>query len=151
MSRDPNSKVTLTYRLPEWLRAKLEEAAKSRDWSLNNEINRRLEQSFEALDLFAKAVGGQDIADDLRLYAMAMRRTAMSSGGMDDQKLQILATIIAVCELQAGLEAAQIKRQADSPDSDWAWKDGFAVAEAFLKNEPDPMSKRESPSEIVGR
>jgi len=50
MAREQNAKVTLTYRLPEWLRARLEEAAQLTDTSLNNEITGRLQKSFEQED-----------------------------------------------------------------------------------------------------
>ena len=50
MAREQNAKVTLTYRLPERLRARLEEAAQLTDTSLNNEITGRLQKSFEQED-----------------------------------------------------------------------------------------------------
>jgi hypothetical protein len=50
MAREQNAKVTLTYRLPERLRAKLEHAAQLTDTSLNNEITTRLQKSFDQED-----------------------------------------------------------------------------------------------------
>ena len=80
-----------------------------------------------------------------------MRRTAMASGGMEDERLQLFATLIRVCELQAGMPASDILKHADSPDSDQAWRDGVALAEAFLKKAPDPLSSRKSVAEVMGR
>ena len=55
MAREQNAKVTLTYRLPERLRARLEEAAQLTDTSLNNEITGRLQKSFEQEDQLRRA------------------------------------------------------------------------------------------------
>jgi Arc-like DNA binding domain len=45
--RDPTASVQLKFRVPERLRAKLEEVAKARGLTLNAEITMRLEDSFE--------------------------------------------------------------------------------------------------------
>jgi Arc-like DNA binding domain len=45
--RDPTAAVQLKFRVREWLRAKLDEAAKSHGLTLNAEITMRLEQSLD--------------------------------------------------------------------------------------------------------
>lgn len=52
--RDPNAKVNITLRIPEWLRSQLEASAKSRDQSINGDINQRLMRSFEVGGLVGK-------------------------------------------------------------------------------------------------
>src|SRR5215207_4746150 len=84
----------LSFRAPAYLEAQLEAAAAVANRSLSEEVEYRLNRSFESLDLFAEALGGPEIAEDLRVLAMGMRRTAQSSGGMDDERTQIFATVI---------------------------------------------------------
>jgi hypothetical protein len=47
MERDPTASAQLKFRVPERLRARIEEAAKARGLTLNAEITTRLEMSFE--------------------------------------------------------------------------------------------------------
>jgi len=47
MGRKPTALIAFKLRMREWLRVQIEEAAKARGTSMNSEIVRRLEQSFE--------------------------------------------------------------------------------------------------------
>src|SRR4051794_34964158 len=104
--KEPGEKKrqSLSLRIRDAVKDRLVEAARVSGLSISEELERRVERSFEASDLFVEAVGGPEIADYLRLWALVARRTAMSSG-MEDQKLQILASIIRICEIQADMDA----------------------------------------------
>ncbi len=89
MARDPKAKVTLTLRMPERLRSRLERTARASDVSLNNEINRRLERSLDE----EKSQGGEHNSILLQMLAAAIRLTEEQTGKAwvhdDDTRLRV--------------------------------------------------------------
>lgn len=74
--RKPNDPVQIGLRLPERLRAKLEQSAKRNDESLNREIVNRLERSFDRQDLLIEALTlayGGHVAGRLLMIGRAMQ------------------------------------------------------------------------------
>jgi hypothetical protein len=64
MSRQPQETVSVTLRIRERLRARLEHEAQRHRFSLNNEIRIRLEDSFERRDAVRSL---SDVVDDLQI------------------------------------------------------------------------------------
>ncbi|MDR7040526.1 hypothetical protein J2X36_005309 [Methylobacterium sp. BE186] len=75
--------MNVTLRIPERLRAQLEEAATISDLSLNAEISRRLERSFEARGLLAELFGSQSSVLLLTTLAAALKIIEARFGDRD--------------------------------------------------------------------
>src|SRR4051794_37793500 len=78
--RDPNEIVSVTYRLPERLRSKLQRAAKAHDTSMNSEITQRLEKSFEQADLIKHLFGSEYTIQLLTTFAFAIGLIELRTG-----------------------------------------------------------------------
>lgn len=96
-TRDPTAAVQLKFRVPEAMRARLEEAAKIRGWTLNAEITHRLEQSFQ-LDEERRSLDGEreyirrSNAELARMHDDAQKRVNQ----LTDYLLQITAPNVRV-------------------------------------------------------
>lgn len=73
MAKAPTDRVNITLRIPEHLRARLEDAAAAQDRSLNAEITDRLEHSFGQNDTLCALFGDDRIASFLLLQASILR------------------------------------------------------------------------------
>ncbi|TXN76188.1 Arc family DNA-binding protein [Methylobacterium sp. WL18] len=73
MAKTPTDRVNITLRIPEHLRARLEDAASGGDRSLNAEITDRLEKSFAENETLADLFGDDRIASFLLAQASVLR------------------------------------------------------------------------------
>lgn len=73
MAKVPTDRVNITLRIPEHLRARLEDAASGGDRSLNAEITERLEKSFVENETLSELFGDDRIASFLLVLAGVMR------------------------------------------------------------------------------
>ena len=81
--RKRTATVQLKVRMKEPLRGQLEKAAKARGMSLNAEIGKRLERSFETEDRF----GGPRVVDLIETIATVMKTTGEHAGFIETRKL----------------------------------------------------------------
>jgi hypothetical protein len=108
MSRKPTDTVAVTLRIREALRYRLEVAAANDDVSLNTEMERRLQNSFEIANtesLIRTLVGGEPVAELLGAIAKAfeLRRTWKEAQdwpkGKADMEAAYVALIVIFSEL----------------------------------------------------
>lgn len=80
MTRDPNDKVPITLRVPEWLRHRMEERAKRFQRSLNSQVVADLEGMVAQSDLVRARFGTEDIASFMQALSSCFVLAEMQSG-----------------------------------------------------------------------
>jgi Arc-like DNA binding domain len=80
VTRKPTDLVQLKLRFDERLRRRIERAAERHECSMNAEIIKRLEQSFEQIDEIEKIFGGADEFARFKMLASALGKVEAKAG-----------------------------------------------------------------------
>jgi hypothetical protein len=138
MDRDPNAKVSLTYRLPERLRSRLEASAKVTEASLNNEITRRLEQSFEREDNYLP----QESSIIARVVISTLRAVEVGSGGrawLEDEEMKAKTRAAIIAQLDILMP--------ETAGNDGAEREGRAAAAEVYQEHAAKIIKERAPDQ----
>jgi hypothetical protein len=95
-AKEDRKAVNFTFRSRDQMRERLEAAAAASGRSISEEIEHRLNQSFDEERLSAAFLGGTDTAKALQLIANAMRRVTADGDGTpwskDEKKVEAVQT-----------------------------------------------------------
>lgn len=94
--RKPTDRVTLTLRLKEPLRIRLETIARESEISLNSEIVRRLEQSIRDEDAAFNVFGDRDTFRLATVFAFVINYVERDNGGKVRDNPEILKTALEI-------------------------------------------------------
>jgi hypothetical protein len=133
--KGPGQRVPVMTRTTRRLRDQLETAASESGRSLAQEVELRLQESFERKELFFEAIGGTEDAPKFRAVIDAMRDT-LSGVGSDregDRRLELAAVLVALAQGLSRKPAAEILPAASRVEGETSYSWPQAAARAVAK------------------
>jgi hypothetical protein len=127
--RKPSDTVKLNLRFPESLRRLLEHAGKKHQWSMNAEIVRRLEDSFQ----YEKVFGNERTLILLKLISSAVDMIERSTGKPWDYNPEMFEAVLGGIKDIARAAGFAGMKPGERPDELEALKQGGGVGAAIVE------------------